>query len=187
MIVGIGPGLLTAAGDDNMIVIDCAGTLVLPAATDFTALHTSATLTPGQAADIAVLRLADTPEAPAGAAPARGSHLDILVTSGQVRLYNGLPLEAADTTTAPAPAGAPAHDPSHPFLGMWVDDDDFVRQELLPDGRYDEARGDRPRAYQGRYWITGNRIDYLDDLGFWAFGEFQDGSLHHAGYRFTRR
>jgi Agrobacterium tumefaciens protein Atu4866 len=24
---------------------------------------------------------------------------------------------------------------------MWVDDNDFVRQELLPDGRYDEARG----------------------------------------------
>ncbi|MFF1545012.1 hypothetical protein [Streptomyces sp. NPDC058291] len=64
VIVGIGPGLLTAAGDDNMIVIDCAGTLVLPAATDFTTPHTSATLTPGQAADIAVLRLADTPSLP---------------------------------------------------------------------------------------------------------------------------
>ncbi|MGF1425856.1 Atu4866 domain-containing protein [Kitasatospora sp. LaBMicrA B282] len=187
VIVGIGPGLLTAAGDDNMIVIDCADTLVLPAAYDFTAAHTSTTLTPGQAADIAVLRLADTPEAPAGAAPDRGSHLDLLVTGGQVRLWNGRPLDAADTTTKPAPAGAPAHDPTHPFLGTWVDDDDFVRQELLPDGRYDEARGGRPSAYQGRYWITGNRIDYLDDLGFWAFGEFQDGSLHHAGYRFTRR
>jgi hypothetical protein len=22
------------------------------------------------------------------------------------------------------------------------------------------------------YWIDGDRIDYLDDLGFWAFGEF---------------
>ncbi|WP_394326748.1 Atu4866 domain-containing protein, partial [Thermobifida halotolerans] len=36
-------------------------------------------------------------------------------------------------------------------------------------------------------WISGSRIDYLDDLGFWAFGEFRDGVLHHAGYRFTRR
>ena len=35
--------------------------------------------------------------------------------------------------------------------------------------------------------ITGNRIDHLDDLGFWAFGEFRDGALHHSGYRFTRR
>ncbi|MFE9636715.1 Atu4866 domain-containing protein [Streptomyces sp. NPDC006463] len=112
---------------------------------------------------------------------------NILVTGGQIRLWNGRPVEAADTTPEAASEGAPAHDPAHPFLGMWVDDNDLVRQELLPDGRYDERRGDRPSAYQGRYWITGNRIDYLDDLGFWAFGEFQDGSLHHAGYRFTRR
>ncbi len=187
VIVGIGPGLLTAAGDDDMIVVDCAGTLVLPATADFTTPHTSATLTPGQAADIAVLRLADAPATPVGAVPARGTHLDILVTGGQVRLYDGCHLDTTDTTTAPTPQAAPAHDLAHPFLGMWVDDNDFVRQELLPDGRYDEARGDRPSAYQGRYWITGNRFDYLDDLGFWAFGEFQDGSLHHAGYRFTRR
>ncbi|MBM7439578.1 Atu4866 domain-containing protein [Streptomyces sp. HB132] len=187
VIVGVGPGLLTAAGDDDMIVIDCAGTLVLPAATDFTTPHTSATLTPGRSADIAVLRLADTPETPAGAAPARGSHLDILITAGQVRLWDGRPLDEAGTPTAAAPASGPVYDPAHPFMGMWVDDHDFVRQELLPDGRYDEARGDRPSAYQGRYWITGNRIDYLDDLGFWAFGEFHDGHLHHAGYRFTRR
>ncbi|KUN76605.1 hypothetical protein AQJ64_37200 [Streptomyces griseoruber] len=186
VIVGIGPGLLTAAGDDDMIVIDCAGTLVLPAAADFTAPHAGATLTPGRSADIAVLRLADTPGTPAGAIPARGTHLDILLNAGHVRLYNGQPLDTAGTA-GPAPEGEPAHDPEHPFLGMWVDDNDFVRQELLPDGRYDEARGDRPSAYQGRYWITGDRIDYLDDLGFWAFGEFQDGILHHAGYRFTRR
>ncbi|PTQ07851.1 hypothetical protein CLG96_17100 [Sphingomonas oleivorans] len=70
---------------------------------------------------------------------------------------------------------------------MWVDESDFVRQELLPGGRYDEARGDRRSAYRGAYWIQGERIIYLDDLGFWAFGEFKDGQLHHAGYRFSRR
>ncbi|MFE3738295.1 Atu4866 domain-containing protein [Streptomyces sp. NPDC059134] len=187
VIVGVGPGLLTAADDDNMIVVDCTGTLVLPAATDFTPSRTSATLTPGRTADIAVLRLADAPGIPTGAVPARGSHLDILITGGHVRLWNGRPLDTAGTTTAPSPEDPPPHTPAHPFLGMWVDDNDFIRQELLPDGRYDEARGDRPSAYQGRYWITGDRIDYLDDLGFWAFGEFQDGVLHHAGYRFTRR
>jgi hypothetical protein len=156
MIVGVGPGLLTAAGDDNMIVIDCAGMVVIPAS------GTAGTLTPGQPADIAVLRIAN----------ARGRHLELVVTAGKV--------------TRP---GEPAMvaDPDHPYLGLWVDENDFVRQELLPDGRYDEARGDRPSAYQGRYWINGNRIDYLDDLGFWAFGEFQDGVLHHAGYRFERR
>ncbi|MFJ4188239.1 Atu4866 domain-containing protein [Kitasatospora sp. NPDC089509] len=56
---------------------------------------------------------------------------------------------------------------------------------LLPRVRAQHSR--RLSAYQGSYWITGNRIDYLDDLGFWAYGEFQDGILHHAGYRFTRR
>ncbi|WP_319194922.1 Atu4866 domain-containing protein [Streptomyces sp. DK15] len=30
-------------------------------------------------------------------------------------------------------------------------------------------------------------MDYLDDLGFWAYGEFRDGTMHHAGYRFTHR
>ncbi|CAM3905147.1 SDR family NAD(P)-dependent oxidoreductase [Kibdelosporangium persicum] len=68
-----------------------------------------------------------------------------------------------------------------------TDQNDFLRQNLLPDGRYDEARGDRPSAYTGRYWVNGTRIDYLDDLGFWAYGEFRDGELHHAGYRLTRR
>ncbi|PJE95730.1 amidohydrolase [Streptomyces carminius] len=189
LVVGIGPGLLTAAEDDDMIVVDCAGTLVLPAATDFAAPGKGGTLTPGENADIAVLRLADAPGTPAGAVPARGSHLDILVRDGQVRLWNGRPLDA-DAVTDPAAETtreAPAPTPDHPYLGMWVDENDFIRQELLPDGRYDEARGDRPSAYQGRYWIDGDRIDYLDDLGFWAFGEFRDGVLHHAGYRFTRR
>ncbi|WUD70562.1 Atu4866 domain-containing protein [Streptomyces sp. NBC_00510] len=184
LIVGVGPGLLTAAGDDNMIVIDCTGSLVLPAAADFTGSAQGASLSPGHPADIAVLRLADTPQTPPGAVPARGEHLDILITAGQVHLLDGRPLDGTET---PAPAAAPTHDSAHPYLGMWVDENDFVRQELLPDGRYDEARGDRQSAYQGRYWIRDNRIDYLDDLGFWAFGEFEDGVLHHAGYRFTRR
>ncbi|MFF0967219.1 Atu4866 domain-containing protein [Streptomyces sp. NPDC003703] len=46
--------------------------------------------------------------------------------------------------------------------------------------------GGWPSTCQGRYWITGNGIDYLDDLGFWAFGEFRDGCLPHARHRFTR-
>ncbi|MCW2881077.1 MAG: amidohydrolase [Sphaerisporangium sp.] len=156
VIVGVGPGLLTAAVDDNMIVIDCAGMIVIPAS------GTAGTLTPGEAADIAALRIANS----------HGRHLELVVTAGRV--------------TRPNEPGMVAN-PDHPYLGIWVDENDFVRQELLPDGRYDEARGDRPSAYQGRYWINGNRIDYLDDLGFWAYGEFHDGVLHHAGYRFERR
>ncbi|WP_207423510.1 Atu4866 domain-containing protein [Desertivirga brevis] len=35
--------------------------------------------------------------------------------------------------------------------------------------------------------MNGSRIDYLDDLGFWAYGEFKDNTLYHAGYKFTKR
>ena len=67
------------------------------------------------------------------------------------------------------------------FVGMWVTADGHIRHELLPNGRYDEQRGSRRSAYQRRYTITGNRIDYVDDTGFTADGEFIDGILHHAG------
>ena len=48
---------------------------------------------------------------------------------------------------------------------MWVTADGRVRHELLPNGRYDEARGQRESAYRGRYTITGHHIDYVDDNG----------------------
>ena len=184
LVVGVGPGLLTAAGDDGMIVLDCEGTLVLPAFLDLTGHGASGTLAPGSRADVAVIRIADAPGTPRGAVAARGGHLDLLITAGRVRRWDGRDVEGA--VPAPAAAQEPAHDPDHPCTGLWVEESGFIRQELLPGGRYDEARGDRASAYAGRYWISGSRIDYLDDLGFWAFGEFRDGVLHHAGYRFTR-
>ncbi|CAH2399052.1 conserved exported hypothetical protein [Mesorhizobium escarrei] len=70
---------------------------------------------------------------------------------------------------------------SHPYVGMWVTADGYIRHNLLPNGRYDEARGSRDSAYQGRYEIRGNHIDYWDDTGFTADGTFIDGVLHHAG------
>ncbi|MDE1157760.1 MAG: Atu4866 domain-containing protein [Neorhizobium sp.] len=70
---------------------------------------------------------------------------------------------------------------SQTYVGMWVTGDGHIRHELLPNGRYDEARGKRQSAYQGRYVITGNHIDYRDDTGFTADGDFIDGVLHHAG------
>lgn len=71
--------------------------------------------------------------------------------------------------------------PGHPYVGMWVTADGHVRHELLPDGRYDEARGRKRSAYQGRYTVTGQHIDYVDDTGFTADGEFIDGVLYHGG------
>ena len=67
------------------------------------------------------------------------------------------------------------------FVGMWVTADGHIRHELLPNGRYDETRGSKRSAYQGRYVITGTHIDYVDDTGFTADGDFVDGVLHHAG------
>lgn len=67
------------------------------------------------------------------------------------------------------------------YVGMWVTADGYIRHELLPGGRYDEARGSRKSAYQGSYRLKGDHIDYRDDTGFTADGEFRDGVLYHAG------
>lgn len=74
----------------------------------------------------------------------------------------------------------------HPYVGMWVTKDGYIRQELLPNGRYDEARGNTQSAYTGNYTIKGNRIEYVDDTGFTADGEFRDDVLYHAGMVFYR-
>lgn len=71
---------------------------------------------------------------------------------------------------------------SHPYVGMWVTADGNIRHNLLPNNRYDEARGTRESAYRGRYEVTGNRIKYWDDTGFTADGIFVDErTLHHGG------
>lgn len=67
------------------------------------------------------------------------------------------------------------------YVGMWVTADGYIRHNLLSEHRYDEARGKRESAYQGSYTVQGNHIDYKDDTGFTADGEFRDGILYHAG------
>jgi Agrobacterium tumefaciens protein Atu4866 len=67
------------------------------------------------------------------------------------------------------------------YIGMWVTKNGYIRHELLPNNRYDEARGNRKSAYQGSYKVTDNHIDYKDDTGFTADGDFKDGILYHAG------
>lgn len=76
------------------------------------------------------------------------------------------------------------------YVGMWVTADGQIRHELLAGGRYDEARGAKKSAYQGRYCIEKDRITYRDDTGFSADGDFRGGVLHHAGmilYRETTK
>lgn len=67
------------------------------------------------------------------------------------------------------------------YVGMWVTADGYIRHELLPGNRYDEARGTRKSAYRGNYRIDGDHIEYVDDTGFTADGDFREGVLHHAG------
>jgi Agrobacterium tumefaciens protein Atu4866 len=79
-------------------------------------------------------------------------------------------------------AEEPVTQPDHPYVGMWITEDGHVRHNLLPNGRYDEARGARESAYQGRYEVTGNEIFYWDDTGFTADGTFvMPDELHHGG------
>jgi len=87
-------------------------------------------------------------------------------------------LAAASSASTEAPESA---EPPHPYVGMWITDDGYIRHELLPNGRYDEARGNRKSAYQGNYKITGTHIEYVDDKGFTADGDFVDDVLYHAG------
>ena len=67
------------------------------------------------------------------------------------------------------------------YVGTWVTADGHIRHQLLRGGRYDESRGNRNSAYRGRYTLTGDHIDYVDDTGFTADGDFRDGVLYHAG------
>lgn len=70
----------------------------------------------------------------------------------------------------------------HLYFGVWVTQDGHIRHELLPNGRYDEARGTHLSAYQGEYKIHENVIYYKDDTGFTADGVFiSKNELHHAG------
>lgn len=79
-------------------------------------------------------------------------------------------------------AGVARGESPNPYVGMWVTEDGRIRHELLPNGRYVEARGDRERAYEGRYEVTGTQIEYWDDTGFTADGDFVEPDvLHHAG------
>jgi Agrobacterium tumefaciens protein Atu4866 len=73
------------------------------------------------------------------------------------------------------------------YVGLWVTADGYVRHELLSGGRYDEARGDKQSAYRGTYRLSGDRIDYRDDTGFTADGEFRGGVLHHGGMVLRRK
>ena len=189
-IVAVGPGLHTAAEDDGAIVVDCTGLAIVPAVIDGVAVaglrvrpaDRVGALTPGNPATFALVT------GPTSGATAlemivwRPEQAAAIVVDGEIALVNGRRL-----TPAPIEPDRRPRSVQSPHLGMWIDETGFLHQELTADGRYDETRGGRPHAYQGAFWIDGDRIVYRDDLGFWAYGRFIDGVLHHAGYVLHRR
>lgn len=110
--------------------------------------------------------------------------MPVLVLASTIAMSNPLPTPVQ----VPGQPGPNHHDnpATHRHLGMWVSEGGHIRHELLPNGRYDEQRGTRKSAYQGRYWVLGDRIWYLDDTGFTADGQFREGVFHHGGYVFRR-
>jgi len=112
----------------------------------------------------------------------------LLLLAGAIAALSSSPLIAkADTQMTQTNTSRPEHVQDLPYVGMWVTADNRIRHELLPNGRYDEARGSRESAYQGRYEVRGNHIDYWDDTGFTADGTFVDANtLHHGGMIFRR-
>lgn len=97
-------------------------------------------------------------------------------------------IPAPRETVSRRTTGEPTLMANHPYIGMWVTQDGRIRQELLPNGRYDEARGAKQSAYQGRYEVKGNHIDYWDDTGFTANGTFVNADeLRHGGFVFYRQ
>lgn len=99
---------------------------------------------------------------------------------------SSVPAPSDDDEEWPEPARG-EHDEDYPYVGMWVTEGDRVRQELLPDGRYEEARGSTEKAFTGRYRVVGDDIYYVDDTGFTADGQFRDDVLHHGGMVMRRR
>ena len=107
------------------------------------------------------------------------SRLVVAVVDGRVVAEHGRPVVGHL-----AHAAATGRD--DPRWGTWRDRTGFLDQHLLPDGRYAETRAGRPDAYTGACWLHRERIVYLDDTGFWAFGRFLHDELHHAGFVMDR-
>lgn len=116
------------------------------------------------------------------------------VAPTSVKAEDAMPQQRTTQVDLQKKSGAPPQDGRSDgrdigrYVGMWVTGDGRIRQELLPNGRYDEARGTRQSAYQGRYEVSGEHIDYWDDTGFTADGTFVDeDTLHHGGMIFYRQ
>ncbi|MGP3934085.1 Atu4866 domain-containing protein [Nonomuraea sp. KM88] len=164
-------------------VIEADGAFVVPLLVD-TAMRARAEdqrgvydVAPGNPATFAVTRERMSESRIGQMLVLRPYDLLAVVVWGHVEAWQGEPTRPAGT---PAPGLQRWH-------GVWVDESHELEQHLLLDGRYTETRHGRTDAYTGRYWVRDDRVTYLDDTGFWAFGELVDGVLHHAGFVMRKR
>jgi hypothetical protein len=98
-----------------------------------------------------------------------------VVVAGQIEVWDG---------HAVRPAGTGIDEAA--WIGAWDEPRANMIQYLRPDGRYSETRSGRVDAWTGQYWTHRDRITYLDDTGFWAFGHLVGDTLHHAGFVMNR-
>ncbi|MFI9488485.1 Atu4866 domain-containing protein [Promicromonospora sp. NPDC052451] len=176
----VADGVLVEPTRDEHTVVDASGTYAVPLTVESAVSRRPVSqrnihdLVPGNRATFALVRR------PVGEVQVRTmlvidpADLAAVYVSGHLEALDGRPTR---------PAGADLTDPAaaQTWVGTWVDPARDVEQHLLADGRYSETRSGRADAYTGRYWVRDDRITYLDDSGFWAFGELLDGTLHHAG------
>jgi hypothetical protein len=165
-------------------VIDAGGAFVVPLLVDSAVRARPEEqrdvydLAPGNPATFAVTRERVGESRIRGMLTLQPRDLLAVVVSGRVEVWRGEPAR---------PAGDTLDAESRMWHGVWVDHSRELEQHLLPNGRYTETRHGRADAYTGRYWVHDGRITYLDDTGFWAFGELLDGVLHHAGFVMHKR
>ncbi|WP_205783002.1 Atu4866 domain-containing protein [Microbacterium sp. ABRD28] len=163
-------------------VIDGRGASVVPLFVDtvFAAPDPPASaafdLIPGNPATFAVVDGRVGPDEIRHMLVVRPERLRAVVVDGSVIVRDGHSLRPAGTDL----------NPSDPRLTAWTDTRRDMTQYLTADGRYSETRGGRRDAWTGQFWIDGSRITYLDDSGFWAFGQFHGDQLHHAGFVLER-
>jgi hypothetical protein len=168
--VRVTDGRVVRAGSDGEVV-DGTGLGMIAVVADPDRGHVVGRIEAGMPADLLLVpqRIMPRPGTPwwrvvIGRRDVRG-----LLTKGRFVVRDG------DPVARPAnPAGA--------RTGTWIDRAGWLHQQLLAEGRYDETRGGRRHAYTGRYWLDGDRIDYLDDSGFYAFGSFIGDELYHAEF-----
>ena len=103
--------------------------------------------------------------------------------TAQVISFSALLASMSLFCQAPTSSFASSRPAAVATASSWVSPDGHVRQTLLPDHRYEEMR-DGHVVYRGRYRLSGQHIEYWDDAGFTADGDFVNGVLHQGGTAF---